>query len=297
MSSGLRTYKGACHCGAFKFSVRIPPLTPGADIWTCDCSICQKQSYIWVVPKAGDVTIEKGVNALESYSYGANKLDFQFCPKCGTAPIWRTNDSTGEALYGVNIRALLDVDYWALAPIKMKHGSTIPSTHSSPKVSTKTFEQNLDQGQKIYTGSCHCGAVTLALRNKALPQEQLIDCDCSICGRAGTIWHYSRANQIELRGKENLTAYGKGSNPPHKIMFCKSCGVCIYNFLVIPEWDDAWSEERKKEERGRIGEMPININVLDGVVRGMPLDGVEWDKLQILQYRGSRQEPLYIVPE
>lgn len=42
------------------------------------------------------------------------------------------------------------------------------------------------EGSKLYTGSCHCGAVTLALKSKALREhtsEQLLECNCSSCIR------------------------------------------------------------------------------------------------------------------
>lgn len=35
----LETYHGNCHCGAFKFSVRLPELK---EVFKCDCSICTK---------------------------------------------------------------------------------------------------------------------------------------------------------------------------------------------------------------------------------------------------------------
>lgn len=41
-------------------------------------------------------------------------------------------------------------------------------------------------GSKLYTGSCHCGAVTLALKCKALwkhTSEKIVECDCSSCVR------------------------------------------------------------------------------------------------------------------
>jgi hypothetical protein len=34
---------------------------------------------------------------------------------------------------------------------------------------------------KTYVGSCHCKAVTFAVRCKPLEEVGLTDCDCSIC--------------------------------------------------------------------------------------------------------------------
>jgi hypothetical protein len=42
------------------------------------------------------------------------------------------------------------------------------------------------KNSKLYTGSCHCGAVTLALKTKgplSKEGEVIGECDCSICAR------------------------------------------------------------------------------------------------------------------
>jgi hypothetical protein len=38
---------------------------------------------------------------------------------------------------------------------------------------------------KLYTGSCHCGAVTISLRSKPIDEtfKGTAECNCSICGR------------------------------------------------------------------------------------------------------------------
>jgi hypothetical protein len=41
-------------------------------------------------------------------------------------------------------------------------------------------------GHKLYIGSCHCGEVTLAFMSEPLDEtfdDQMVDCDCSICVR------------------------------------------------------------------------------------------------------------------
>ena len=35
----LENYQGNCHCGAFKFSVKLPELK---QVYACNCSICSK---------------------------------------------------------------------------------------------------------------------------------------------------------------------------------------------------------------------------------------------------------------
>jgi hypothetical protein len=63
----LKTYKGNCHCSAFKFSIKIPELT---SVTECNCSICFKKGYKWVFPGAECFTIEKGDGSLKNYEFG-----------------------------------------------------------------------------------------------------------------------------------------------------------------------------------------------------------------------------------
>jgi hypothetical protein len=38
----LHTYHGNCHCGAFKFAVKLPEVN---DVYACNCSICVRVSW------------------------------------------------------------------------------------------------------------------------------------------------------------------------------------------------------------------------------------------------------------
>ena len=48
-------------------------------------------------------------------------------------------------------------------------------------------------------GSCHCGAVRLTLPEAP---EDLGSCNCSMCGRAGTLLTFVPAQQFTLRSGE-----------------------------------------------------------------------------------------------
>jgi hypothetical protein len=77
--------------------------------------------------------------------------------------------------------------------------------------------------QKKYTGGCHCGKVryevTLNLADPA------ITCNCSMCGRSGTVLRFVPAAQFELTaGADSLTSYRFN----HKVidhLFCSTCGI------------------------------------------------------------------------
>lgn len=71
-------------------------------------------------------------------------------------------------------------------------------------------------------GSCHCGAITFEVETDL---TQIARCNCSICGRTGTLMTFtSQANFRLLSGEELYASYtfGKGSIEHG---FCKVCGV------------------------------------------------------------------------
>ncbi len=73
-----------------------------------------------------------------------------------------------------------------------------------------------------YKGSCHCGAVQYEVMTTLSPA---IECNCSMCGRAGTVLTFVPAEQFELKqGRDNLQDYGFNKHVIHHL-FCKTCGI------------------------------------------------------------------------
>lgn len=74
-------------------------------------------------------------------------------------------------------------------------------------------------------GSCHCGAVTFDVD---VDLEKLITCNCSICGRTGSIMAFVPADKLQrLSGEDRLTDYQFGAKRLHHV-FCSVCGVRPY---------------------------------------------------------------------
>src|SRR3954465_3194460 len=74
-----------------------------------------------------------------------------------------------------------------------------------------------------YTGSCHCGAVryeaTLDL------QKPVISCNCSMCGRTGTLLTFIPESDFKLlQGEDALTDYQFNKHVIHHL-FCTVCGT------------------------------------------------------------------------
>lgn len=74
-------------------------------------------------------------------------------------------------------------------------------------------------------GSCHCGAVQF---DADLDLDNLMTCNCSICGRTGAIMAFAPGSQLHrITGDDKLTDYQFGKKNIHHL-FCSVCGVRPY---------------------------------------------------------------------
>lgn len=72
-------------------------------------------------------------------------------------------------------------------------------------------------------GGCHCGAVRY--RVDVDLSKPVLQCNCSICSRTGTLLTFVPANAFELeKGEGSLRDYQFGKKNIHHL-FCKVCGV------------------------------------------------------------------------
>lgn len=73
------------------------------------------------------------------------------------------------------------------------------------------------------SGGCHCGAVryTVELDGGAT----VMSCNCSMCGRAGTLLTFVPASRFHLeRGDDATTDYLFNKHHIHHL-FCRTCGI------------------------------------------------------------------------
>ena len=76
--------------------------------------------------------------------------------------------------------------------------------------------------QQTYTGSCHCGAVRYEVTTEL---TSVVACNCSMCGRSGTLLTFVPASQFKLlSGADSLTDYQFNKHVIHHT-FCKVCGI------------------------------------------------------------------------
>jgi hypothetical protein len=78
-----------------------------------------------------------------------------------------------------------------------------------------------------YSGSSHCGGIAFEFESD--PITEGLECNCSICRRRGSIWHFMPASAFTLKTpRENLAAYRfyKKAITHH---FCPTCGVAPFS--------------------------------------------------------------------
>ncbi len=99
-----------------------------------------------------------------------------------------------------------------------------------------------------YPGSCHCGAIRIALTSQKKPEEMRVGrCGCSFCRRHGARTMGDRGGAVEFRGAPGtLSRYRFGLGITDYLL-CARCGT--YVGAVMPE------------ENGVIG--IVNVNSLD----------------------------------
>jgi|SRR5581483_3384889 len=80
-----------------------------------------------------------------------------------------------------------------------------------------------ESGAKTYAGGCHCGKVRYQVTLDL--SHPVISCNCSMCGRAGTLLTFVPAGQFKLlSGEDSLTDYVFNHHVIHHL-FCKVCGI------------------------------------------------------------------------
>jgi hypothetical protein len=95
------SYKANCHCGAVTFTIRTLSLSD-QQVTRCDCSICNRNGYLLVHLKRGDVEFHTGVHDMASYSFGNKRGAHKFCAKCGSSAMIEF-DGTEDSELWINV--------------------------------------------------------------------------------------------------------------------------------------------------------------------------------------------------
>lgn len=79
--------------------------------------------------------------------------------------------------------------------------------------------------------ACHCGAVRFEI---AEAPSWVMDCNCTLCRRYGTLWSYYRNDQAKLLCKPDIAATSiySWNDKSLGFHFCKTCG-CLTHFQAL----------------------------------------------------------------
>jgi hypothetical protein len=84
---------------------------------------------------------------------------------------------------------------------------------------------NSEQPPFSLHGSCHCGAVRLAL---PVAPEEATSCNCSMCRRTGGLWAYYPFGTVSIQGHpDNTEGYAWGDRTLTTFR-CRHCGIVTH---------------------------------------------------------------------
>lgn len=76
---------------------------------------------------------------------------------------------------------------------------------------------------QTYSGGCHCGKVRFQVEMDV--EGKFVACNCSMCGRAGTLLTFVPAERFKLlAGEDAMTDYQFNKSRIHHL-FCSTCGI------------------------------------------------------------------------
>ncbi|BCS30462.1 GFA family protein [Aspergillus puulaauensis] len=108
-------YKGSCHCGAATFSFSLPADIYEIEVSSCNCSICSKNGYLMVYPKAADMTVHPSEDVVTEYRWASKQYPHCFCSRCGTSLYAKGPE--GSDMRAVNARTIDGIE---LERLKLK---------------------------------------------------------------------------------------------------------------------------------------------------------------------------------
>ncbi|KAI1776846.1 glutathione-dependent formaldehyde-activating enzyme [Hypoxylon cercidicola] len=295
MADQMKTYRGNCHCGTYVYEVKA---AENLKVSECNCSSCYKKNILYVAYKTPDLQFVKGdPSTLADYTFGMKRFHYKFCPRCGNQLLIEgyleppNAGETKEPVRAVNSRTFQHgqgLDVWKVEK-NFINGKSFGAPYEPYKI-TGPEPEGVVEGGKLYTGSCHCGAVRVAFKAKPLDKtstETLMECNCSICQRQGSVWVYPKKAEAVIEGEENLETYLFGTMLFGKA-FCRICGVPVVN-TVQPMTEEVFNQLPKGHQDFATRDVTaINLRLID------ELDVKDLNVVQFDGYNFSK--PPYVEP-
>ena len=78
---------GGCHCGAVRFTAKMPD--PPVEALDCNCSICSMTGFLHVMVQHEDFELVTGRDSLATYRFGTGAAEHLFCSNCGVKSFYQ----------------------------------------------------------------------------------------------------------------------------------------------------------------------------------------------------------------
>ncbi|HEY0178779.1 MAG TPA: GFA family protein [Dokdonella sp.] len=99
----------------------------------------------------------------------------------------------------------------------------------------------------LYAGGCHCGRIAFEADTEL---REVIDCNCSMCGKRGGLLAFVPAERARLKMPESDLATYTFNTHHVRHHFCPVCGIAPFSRGSDRAGKETWS---------------INVRCLDGV--------------------------------
>lgn len=127
MATSQTVHKGACHCGAVQFNVR---LSDGlSTIRRCSCSYCTMRGAVAVSANLDGIEFTSGEDLLTLYEFNTRTAQHYFCSKCGIYTHHQRRSNPNE--FGINVACLDGISPFDFPEIVVHDGVNHPSDRTS----------------------------------------------------------------------------------------------------------------------------------------------------------------------
>ena len=137
-SPGPMTLNGSCHCGAVKFTARLPYGLASAR--RCTCSICRMRGAIAVTSTHQGFNILEGEDKLATYRFNTRTAEHHFCTECGSYTHHKRRSNPTQL--GVNVACLEGLSPFDFHEVAVYDGQRHPGdnpTQTTYTAGTLTF--------------------------------------------------------------------------------------------------------------------------------------------------------------
>ncbi len=120
-------HTGQCHCGAVKFTVKLPN---GLEkLRRCDCSMCRRKGAIVASVTLSNLTITAGEEVLRLYQFNTHTAKHYFCSNCGIYTHHQRRSDPTE--FGINVGCLEGINPYELGEVPVSDGVNHPADRQS----------------------------------------------------------------------------------------------------------------------------------------------------------------------